>query len=64
VTGEYWCVVDLGPVRVAVALDHDGLIDYLRDFYPLEVHAERDGAVDWVIETRMGEPVPGMALTP
>ena len=40
VAGEYWCVADLGPVRVAVATDYGGLVEYLRDFYALEVRAE------------------------
>lgn len=63
VTG-YRCVTDLGSVRVAVTTDRDGLIEYLRDFYPLDVYPERDGAVVWSIEALLDEPEPRMALTP
>jgi hypothetical protein len=64
VSGEHRCVADLGRVRVAVATDHDGLLDYLRDFYPLEGNAEHDTTVGWTIQARLTEPEPGMALTP
>jgi hypothetical protein len=69
VSREYRCVADLGPVRVAVATDHDGMIDYLREFYPLEGDAGQngpgqDGDVGWTIQARLSEPEPGMALTP
>lgn len=63
-TGEYDYVADLGPVRVAVTTEHDDLIEYLRDFYALDVHPERDGTVDWSIDARLAEPELGMALTP
>jgi len=64
-TGERWCVVHLGPVRVAVATNHDRLLHYLRDFYPLDAwHPERDGAVAWTIEARLAAPEPAMARTP
>jgi energy-coupling factor transporter ATP-binding protein EcfA2 len=64
VSGEHRCVADLGPVRVAVATDHDGLIDYLRDFYPLAPNDDHDGAAGWMIQARLVEPERGMALTP
>lgn len=63
-SGEHRCVADLGPVRVAVATDHDGLVDYLRDFYPLEPNNDHDGTAGWTIQARLTEPEPGMALTP
>lgn len=63
-SGEHRCVADLGPVRVAVATDHDGLVDYLRDFYPLNGNTDHDGTVGWTIQARLAEPEPGMALTP
>ncbi|MGH3979788.1 MAG: ATP-binding protein [Pseudonocardiaceae bacterium] len=63
-SGGHWCVADLGPARVAVATDDDGLVDYLRDFYPLEENTDHDGAAGWTIEARLAAPEPGMALTP
>ena len=67
-SGEQRCVADLGPVRVTVATDHDGLVDYLREFYPLDTNAEhrlvRDGAAGWTIQARLTEPDTGMTLTP
>jgi hypothetical protein len=64
VSSEHRCVADLGPVRVAVATDHGGLVNYLRDFYPLDENTDRADTVGWTIEARLGEPEPGMALTP
>ncbi|WP_085014583.1 hypothetical protein [Frankia sp. KB5] len=61
---ERRCVADLGPVRVAVVTDHDGLVGYLRDFYPLEEDIDRNGVVGWTVHARLTEPEPGMALTP
>jgi hypothetical protein len=64
VTREHRCVADLGPVQVAVVTDHNGLVDYLREFYPLDGNAEHNGTVGWTIRARLTEPETGMALTP
>lgn len=61
-TGGQWHVADLGPVRVLVTADHDGVIGYLRDFYPVEAAGGPDGAADWMIEARVTAPEPGMAV--
>ncbi|WP_190814662.1 DEAD/DEAH box helicase family protein [Saccharopolyspora pogona] len=63
-SAEHRCVADLGPVRAEVATDHSGLIDYLRDFYPITPMTASDSAAEWAIEARLAEPDPGMALTP
>lgn len=65
--GDHQCLADLGPVRVAVATDHAGLLDYLRDFYPLDGHTGRqdsEGAAEWAFDARLTTPAPEMALTP
>ncbi len=62
--GQHRCVADLGSVRVAVATDHLGLLDYLRDFYPLDKPHDAESPADWTIEARLAAPVPGMTLTP
>lgn len=64
VSGEYGCVVDLGVVRVAVVTDHDGLVEYLRDFYLLEPDSDHSGTAGWTLEAWLGKPEAAMALTP
>lgn len=63
-TGDLRCITDLGPVQVAVTTDHSALIDYLRDFYPIETRTDPDGTASWSIEARLAAPEPGMTLTP
>jgi hypothetical protein len=62
VTGGQWHAAGLGPVRVLVDADHDGVIGYLRDFYPVEAAGGPGGTADWAIEARVGAPEPGMAV--
>jgi hypothetical protein len=62
VTGGQWHAASLGPVRVLVTADHDGVTGYLRDFYPVEAADGPDGTADWVIEARVTAPEPGMAV--
>ncbi len=57
---EQRCVVDLGPVQVAVITDVADVIRCLADFYPLR----RNGEAQWAVEAHLGSPAAEMALTP
>ena len=61
-TGRQWHVADLGPVRVLVDADDDGVAGYLRDFYLVTASGGPNGTADWIIEARVTAPEPGMTI--